>query len=327
MQAPVAKTIVTKHLTDKNTREIWTEICEHYDASMSSKLRAQQLSTYITSTRLHTCGWNGKQTNFIMHWKTVARDYNEISTSPFTEEQLKTFLNAALSGTPGLNTILQLNNSARRAAGNNTDIGYEEYIQFLLEQAQVHDASTVRTTNPRAKRGVNIHELEFDDEGHLGDDDPLFEIQEHDIDTPIEDITGIKVMQTDQNRRNNNSYNSSQGTSQPRKVRVDFSTWNKLNAKDQERWDEVSELAKGILLTYAAKNPDKYLQAAELPNVHKAAMLRVSQNAQGKRSINNHELLFEEDAPEDAPTIDVQTHEQDLISFGEPDPSERKACS
>jgi len=325
MQAPIAKSIVTKHKTTKDTRAIWKDICEHYDKSMSQSLRAQQLSTYLTSTRLHNINWNGKQTNFLMHWKQVAHDHNEISQEPFTPAQLITFLNATLSGTPGLDTILQTNNSARKAAGNTTPLSFEEYIQLLLNQAAVHDAANVRSTNPRSRRGVNVHELEFDDQGYPEDADPPspYEVEVHDMDTPIEDIM---VMQNEQLRRNNNTNNSSRGTSQPRKVRVDFSTWNKLTTKDQTKWDEVSESGKGILLAYAAKNPDKYLQAAELPNVHKAAMIRISDKAKGNRSINNHELLFEDDAPQDNLKIDVKTHEQDLISFEEPIPSKNKTA-
>ena len=316
MQAPVAKSIVTNHLADKNTREIWKEICAHYDTSMSSTLRAQQISTYLTSTRLHTCNWNGKQANFIVHWKTVARDYNEISAEAFTDAQLITFLNAALSGTPGLSNVLQLNNSARKAAGNRDALRYEDYIQLLLDQAQVHDGANIRPTNPRARRSANVHEFEYQDDH---EDIPFsYEAEVHDIDTPIEHIT---VLQTDQYRRNGNTKDSSRSASQPRKVRVDFATWNKLTKQDQDKWDDVSESGKSTLLTYAAKNPDKYLQVSELPNVHKSAMMRVSQKSQDKRSLNNHELLFED---EEDDKIDVQTHERDLISFEKPISQEKK---
>ena len=318
MQAPVAKSIVTNHLTDKNTRQIWKEICAHYDTSMSSTLSAQRMSTYLTSTRLHNCNWNGKQANFIVHWKTVARDYNEVSPNQFTDAQLVTFLNAALSGTPGLSNVLQLNNSARKAAGNTTALLFEEYIQLLLDQAQVHDGANIRPTNPRPRRSANVHEFEYQDDH---EDIPFsYEAEVHDIDTPIEHIT---VLQTDQYRRNGNTKDSSRSASQPRKVRVDFATWNKLTKQDQDKWDDVSESGKSTLLTYAAKNPDKYLQVSELPNVHKSAMMRVSQKSQDKRSLNNHELLFED---EEDDKIDVQTHEHDLISFEQPISQERKTA-
>ena len=55
-------------------------------------------------------------------------------------------------------------------------------------------------------------------------------------------------------------------------------------------------------------------------------MMRVSQKAKGNRSINNHELLFEDDVPEDNLKIDVKTHEQDLISFEESTPSNNKTA-
>ena len=61
MQAPAAKAIVTAHLTDKNTRAVWTEICEHFDSSMSSTIRCQQISSYLTSVRLHGINWSLKR--------------------------------------------------------------------------------------------------------------------------------------------------------------------------------------------------------------------------------------------------------------------------
>jgi hypothetical protein len=40
------KSIVTKHIDDKNTRKIWEELCEYYDHSMSAHIQSGKISTY-----------------------------------------------------------------------------------------------------------------------------------------------------------------------------------------------------------------------------------------------------------------------------------------
>ena len=54
--APAAKAIVIANKKDKDTRKLWKELIEHYGASMSGMLRAQKISGYLTSTRLHEIG-------------------------------------------------------------------------------------------------------------------------------------------------------------------------------------------------------------------------------------------------------------------------------
>ena len=62
MQAPTAKTIVTKHLVTKDTRACWAKLCEHFDKSMSSTLQCARISSYLTSIRLYMANWRGTQT-------------------------------------------------------------------------------------------------------------------------------------------------------------------------------------------------------------------------------------------------------------------------
>ena len=79
MDAPMAKQIVTSHKELKNTREIWKEICEHYDESMSSLIKAQAISSYLASTKLHQINWRGMKVGFISHWMEQSRRYNLIA--------------------------------------------------------------------------------------------------------------------------------------------------------------------------------------------------------------------------------------------------------
>jgi hypothetical protein len=76
-----------------------------------------------------------------------ARIHNKISNNEFTENQLVTFLNTCLSGTPNLLQVLTLHRTVQKAAGISTPIKILEYVALLLDQAQVHDAGNTHNSH------------------------------------------------------------------------------------------------------------------------------------------------------------------------------------
>lgn len=296
LKAPMAKTIVTKHLADKDTRAIWKEMCEHYDSSMTAILRSQQISSYLTSTRLHTIGWRGTQTNFILNWNEQARVHNEISQEPYSEAQLVTFLNSCLSGTPNLSPVLTLNRATKRAAGLDPKIKLSEYIALLLEQTQVHDAGNMTETNPRTRRSVNNHEVFFED--GTSTEYEIFKSEVHNEDTPIEKLM---VNRTEQGI--------------PRRPRLDADTWRSLSHDDRNAWDTVSDKGKQDIMIYAAKNPSKFINAGTSNGTSKISEKNTRFTSDTRR-VNTHEQISQSDTTEksdplegQSPTIEVSTHQ------------------
>ena len=94
---------------------------------MTSQLRSQNLSSYLTSTRFANLNWCGTQQTFLLNWKEQARVYNEVSVERYTDSQLIQFLNACVSGTPNLSGVLNLHNTASKAAGITTVYAFEDY--------------------------------------------------------------------------------------------------------------------------------------------------------------------------------------------------------
>jgi len=298
-KAPMAKTIITKHLADKDTRIIWKELCEYYDSSMTSVLRAQQVSTYLTSTRLHMLGWRGTQTNFILHYVEQARIYNEISPEEFKDSQLITFLNTCLSGTPNLAQVLNLHRTATKAAGVVSNLNFNEYVALLLDQAQVHDAGNTSGTNPRARRSVNTHELLFEDSAPTDFTNyEIYKSEIHDDETPLE----LLVNRTEQG---------------PRRPRLDHNTWRALSQEDQVAWDTVSDKGKSTIMSYAAKNSTKFSGSTGiLKNADKRT--RFSDETNQSRQANSHEQTTSEATTSNTSdtattngntTIEVSTHQ------------------
>lgn len=295
-KAPMAKTIVTRHLATKDTRLIWKEICEYYDSSMTSVLRSQMISSYLTSTRLHSIQWRGTQANFILHWMEQARIHNEISDTAFTENQLVTFLNACLSGTANLSQVLTLHRTAQKAAGISTPIKISEYVALLLDQAQVHDAGNTHNSNPRARRSVNSHEFLFEDNDFSSDTHTyeIYNTEVHDHETPIE----LLVNRTEQGG--------------PRRPRVDFDTWKSLSKEDQVAWDTVSDKGKTTIMTYVAKNASKFTGILRNGN----QKTRFANDVTKPRQVNSHEQSHDSNTNDDTDpnptgttTIQVSTHQ------------------
>jgi hypothetical protein len=248
---------------------------------MTAQLKAQQISTFLTSKRLHDGTWRGSQANFILNWKEQSRVHNDISPDPFTDPQLINFLHACVSGTPNLSQVLTLRNTASRAAGVTTPYTFSEYVQALLEQAAVHDAGRTHTTNPRARRSVNQMEIIFDDNttGNME-----YEVCVHDMDTSIDQLS---VFQSDTNPVR-------------RKVMMNKSTWTSLEKDDQVNWDRITDKGKQTILFYHSNRES---------------------SSQGNNSgyncqANVHEQLVDPRGEKKEPTLEIEarTHERSSTS-------------
>ena len=291
MLAPQARLIVKGHKADKNVCEIWKEICAAYDDSMSAELRSQKISGYLTTIRLHQSNWKGTQSNFIFHWADQSRIYNEISLQPYTDDQLISFLSAAVAGTPNLSTVLSTNKAARRAAKNNDKLRFSEYCELLTEAAQVHDGAR-SSINPRPRRQVNQHEFD----GYVEEQAPTeYSVDYHDMDTPIELIVN-QHQQAPANRR------------QPVQdsARMDGATWHSLSDAEKKAWDTMSDATKKAIFAYGAKNVTRFAQQAK-------------QQGTSPRQANSHEQEPSKDSskPNEGVT-EVSTHEIDHTKQSSP---------
>ena len=130
------------------------------------EFKTQQLSTYLTSTRLKDWSWKGSQENVILHFKEQVRLYNELcerDQGRYTGEHAINMLNAAVNGIPHLQGVLATWRTTAKASGSGKELGFGEYIGLLQQQAQAHDIGNRYKTNPRSRRSVNNQEIEYVD--------------------------------------------------------------------------------------------------------------------------------------------------------------------
>ena len=290
--APGAKKIVKNYRGNSNMPAMWTEFDDMYTKSMTAEMRAQQISTYMTSTRLHLLNWRGTQESFVLNFAEHARVYNLISEEPYTDKTQIQFLSAALAGTPNLANVLINHRSAAKAAGRDPTLKFDEYCALLVLAAQTYDGGNKLRANPRATRSVNCTDFNFDDDDPEQESGLELEAHIHDADTPIEDLI---VMQTESAARNQGFQTRRSGTSSsgPRPVRMNKETWYSLTSSDQSTWDKISDDGKKKILEYAAKRYTNSTQG--------------NRAAPSRQVVNSHEISFDDD--EVAGQVEVSTHQ------------------
>ena len=263
-QTPKCKSIITRYKDSIDTRAMWKEILDHHKKSVAANLRAQTISTYLTSTRLSTLNWKGTYTDFLHHFEKQTRILEEISPTGliYTDAQKIQFLHTCVSGIPNLGQVLNMHHSACASTGTTSSWTFADYINGLLQAAASLDTGRA-TTQGRFSRSVNVHDLVFDDApiNTLSEEQLQFQTQVHNIDTPVSELLVNAMDQQPQRRR----------------VMMDIATWKSLSKEDQTSWDRVSEDGKSKILGYA-KNRESSLTTptpSSAPN----------------RVVNNHELI------------------------------------
>ena len=259
----IGKGIVAQHLSTMDCAKLWEDLCKRFDKSMAADIRISSMSTHLTSIKLAD-RWKGTHQSFITHFREIYRQLLDISTNAFTEDQMVMFLNQAVQGVQGLETVLTTHKTARRAAGINTPVTFEEYCQELISAAQINDQSRKYKTNPRAQRSANTHELEFLMDGDSQDEHEEldFEANVHDIDTPIEELwpeiynTAARPSAarppSQFGQRSKPGFNRP-GNGNRRKVFLDRETWQILTDGDKKSWDGISDKGKEAIVKYGGK--------------------------------------------------------------------------
>jgi hypothetical protein len=141
MQAPTCRSIVTKHCADKDTRIIWEEICEMMEKSMVTQTVSQSILTFLASTMpTPSEGSNGSQQSLVMHFTARARQYDNISGSPYKPGQLTQLLRDSVREMPNLAQVHTYLGAEKEAKNTVSWTNFEEYLALLLQQVQVYDA-------------------------------------------------------------------------------------------------------------------------------------------------------------------------------------------
>ena len=279
-QEPYAKSIVIQYIDTKDVARIWFTICEYHDSSMTNSLRVATVSSYITSTRLHKQDFRGKLGTWILNFVEQVRLHNDMVShkdDEISSGQAVNFLEAAVSGVEGLNTVRYSWQAAQKGSGRTgARLDLPEYTELLLAQAAVIDSSKGRTTNSRYRANMTEYTFDQDDDAIEPDDDGVYDVANHDFD--IESSPEYMTFLTERGKIK-------------KKAWMDKESWQSLSSSGKETWDKLSDSDKAIIKSSHQKSSGGTQRKTFPPR---------------KTFANNHE--------QDTPANDEKSNDQDTGS-------------
>jgi len=161
-QSPLAKKIANHNRDLQDTRMVWHQLCTHYENSMSSKLRSQELLWCVHTNQLANSNHHSTHQSYITGFSETIHQHQALQTdeNKLSDQMCVHFLNNAMRGTTHLEGILDTYCTARKASGhaNPCNITFEEYIERLIQAARPHGASLGQNRS-RGSRSANLHSI------------------------------------------------------------------------------------------------------------------------------------------------------------------------
>ena len=172
-----AKLIVKSHSKTKDIALIWGPMCETCHKSMSTSLSGKAVPGWLMSTRLDDGKWNRTQGECITFCEDKANKFNEMCPdSKINDMQGVRMLQNLIANTPNLANVLILHRQTEASAGPPDEITLRQFVDFLSQQAQVHDSGRIRSGR-NCRRSAADHELDHEISAHDFDED-----EEEDLD-------------------------------------------------------------------------------------------------------------------------------------------------
>jgi len=261
---------------------VWYKLCNHYQNSISSKMRSQELLQWAHAAQLINSNHRGTNQSWITTFSETIRQHQALQTeeNKLSDQMHVDFLNNSVRGTAHLEGVLDMYYTARRAADvpDPFNITFEEYTERLTQVAQPHDAALGQSRGGGG-RSANFHSI-------LGDESD----EEEDSNNEDDPQASLEAFKSDWDRKSSGRkerkkddrfYKKPGSPTKQVPALIPRAKWNTLSREDQMAWSKISESAKKTILG----TPDNEKGS----NVNPVVV------------INNHEVIFD-DEEEDGPT-------------------------
>jgi len=118
-QTPVTKKIINQNRDTMDARQVWHELCEHYQNSISSKMHSQELLRWAHTAQLTNSNHRGTYQSWITNYTETIRQCQALQTeeNKLSDQMSVDFLNNSMRGTTHLEGVLDTYFTARKAAG------------------------------------------------------------------------------------------------------------------------------------------------------------------------------------------------------------------
>ena len=100
--------IVNQNRDTMDTHKVWHELCEHYQNSMSSKMRSQEMLRWAHTAQLANSNHRGSHQSWITNFSETIRQFQALQTdeNKLSDQMCVNFLNNSMRGTTHLEGIL-----------------------------------------------------------------------------------------------------------------------------------------------------------------------------------------------------------------------------
>ena len=238
----MGKSIVREHESDFDAQKVYKKLQDHHTKSTKAMIDSSTILSYITSARLGNGDWKGTTEAFIIHWQNQVRLYEKQvpTTDHFSSGQKRTMLQNAVHPITELRAVK--NNADLEKTRTGTELSYDQYTSLLLSAASAYDTQ-FQVNKRSSKRLVYTHDVtDYDQDFDDGED--LYDID-----------MSVATLQAHMHDRSSNR--SGHGSSaQP--VRMPRERWMKLTQQQKQKWDELDDSAKAVILGTTTKGSSPF---------------------------------------------------------------------
>ena len=126
--------LVRQHCTTFDAQAVYAALYTYSVGSTKADDECQQLNEFLLTA--DASAWNGSMHDFIVYFKDKVKDYNEKSAVQFQPDQVRTFIEKAVSKVPDLAII---KTQAKQLAKIGHQITLEQYYELLEDAAMSYD--------------------------------------------------------------------------------------------------------------------------------------------------------------------------------------------
>jgi len=237
VQTTRGRAIVRKHAAKYDAQAAYQDLLDHHRGSIAADLSAEEIETYLTTTKIGDGKFRGNTNAFITHFVNQMDLHETLTGSPYRDEEKLRFLSRAVKGVQALRNVYD-NAKLLAATSGMTRINWDTYLELILAASTNHDS--VMAVKPKRAvyqhewadhcednhYSVNMHHSEWQDDGEA-----------YDIDTPVSVIEANMT-----NRRQ---------LPPKRMVHMPKERWLALDNDSKSIWDKLSDKAKATILGYS----------------------------------------------------------------------------
>ena len=241
LKTVTSKPLVTTYKTSKDGQQLYMDLLEVYERSTKGKIKASELLTYVTTTKLDS-SWRNTYESFIVYFDQKLQLHDKLNPHAPLMGNAEVLLQNAVKGVPELAAIEITADQISGTSG--TGSGYSEYLKHVTKAAIRLDnaRNPIKGKIKAPPRKIYNHELQWVDPFDYGEPDPAPDDIVFDLDTSPSLILAHQA----------NHKLREQSSDQDSGTRVPSQQWEGLTSAGKTAWRQIPIADRALILGKAA---------------------------------------------------------------------------